>query len=744
MEKEAKAARLSEGSESICRLLYENMDEAFLMVEVVRDGGGNAVDLTVLGVNPAWSLQTVSNVNLRAGGRLSGMMSDIDQELLDAFGWVEATGVRESRVEIDRNTGRHYEWRMFKLGSGKVGVLSTDVTGRKVAEEALRESEERFRSLFENLQESVTLRKLVLDDEGRVVDRIMLDCNPVGLKAMGFGTIEEVRGKRDSEIYGPAMTAEILQNMNEMRTAGRPITKEVHLDANDRDFLATIVPFRDDCVLSTSVDITETKRAQRLAEERAVFLNGITNSAKDAIFVKDREGRMVLANPAYFELMGLSPEETMGKLVGDYHFDSEVARRLAQDERRVLETGAAETIEELVLTRSGWRVLDTTKTPYRDREGRVAGYIGIARDITERKAAEEALRESEARYHAMFDNLQEAVALYRYILDDEGEVIDWTYVDVNRAYELAFGMPRDRIVGRKVSELLGPGAMGEYLPIVRRVRSENEPAVSENRFRPLDIAIFNLFAPVSEELFVISSLDITEREKFKNELERSVAELQHFADVAGHDLKEPLRTVANYLMLLDRRAARDLDETGREYLRSALDGTRRMTGMIDDLLAYSRVEAKEDSFAPVDLGEVLDTVIRDLRASIEESGASVTIEALPTVEADRAQMVKLLENLVSNAIKYRDAAAPQIKVSARSDGKDWTISVEDNGIGIDPKYGDKLFRMFSRLHTGEQYEGTGMGLAIAKRIVERHGGRIWFESEPGRGTTFSFTIPLSR
>jgi light-regulated signal transduction histidine kinase (bacteriophytochrome) len=163
--------------------------------------------------------------------------------------------------------------------------------------------------------------------------------------------------------------------------------------------------------------------------------------------------------------------------------------------------------------------------------------------------------------------------------------------------------------------------------------------------------------------------------------------------------------------------------------------------MIDDLLTYSRVESKAQAFAPADMDEVLATVLKDLSVAIDESGASVTSDPLPTIMADKLQMVLLFENLIGNAIKYRSEATPQVHVSARGEGQEWVFSVSDNGIGIDPRQRDRIFLMFQRLHTRDEYPGTGMGLAISRRIVERHGGRIWLESEPGKGTTFFFTIP---
>lgn len=238
--------------------------------------------------------------------------------------------------------------------------------------------------------------------------------------------------------------------------------------------------------------------------------------------------------------------------------------------------------------------------------------------------------------------------------------------------------------------------------------------------------------------------DITKQKKLEGELKRSNKELEQFAYVASHDLKEPLRMVTSYLQLLETRNRDKLDDASKQYLHFAMDGSGRMQAMIGDILVYSRVETKGAPLAPVDMNDVLTTVVKDFRVSIEESGASITHAYLPKVVADKTQIVLLLENLVGNAIKYRDVAAPQINISAHSAGKEWVFAIKDNGIGIDPKYQDRLFRMFSRLHTREEYAGTGMGLAIAKKIVERHGGRIWVESEPGNGSTFCFTIPMQQ
>lgn len=225
------------------------------------------------------------------------------------------------------------------------------------------------------------------------------------------------------------------------------------------------------------------------------------------------------------------------------------------------------------------------------------------------------------------------------------------------------------------------------------------------------------------------------------ELSSSNAELEEFAYVASHDLQEPLRMVASYTQLLAKRYKGRLDADADEFISYASDGAIRMQTMINDLLSYSRVGTKGKDFAPVDTQVILDQALENLQTAIQESGAVVTHNDLPSVVADDSQLVQVFQNLIGNAIKFRKEAPPRIHVSAERETDEWIFSIRDDGIGIDPKHRDRLFVMFRRLHSSNQYPGTGIGLAICRKVVERHGGRIWFDSEPGRGSTFHFTIP---
>jgi light-regulated signal transduction histidine kinase (bacteriophytochrome) len=227
-----------------------------------------------------------------------------------------------------------------------------------------------------------------------------------------------------------------------------------------------------------------------------------------------------------------------------------------------------------------------------------------------------------------------------------------------------------------------------------------------------------------------------------DELARSNKDLEQFAYVASHDLQEPLRQVRAYVGMLRERYASRLDGPGAQYMEFVFEGAAHMTSLVQGLLAYSRIGSGDAAREPVDCREAFDAAIANLQASIRESHARVTHDALPTVHADPTQLTQLFQNLVGNALKFRrDGVTPEIHVGARRDGNAWLLSVRDNGIGIDPRKSERVFVIFQRLHTREKYPGTGLGLAICKKIVERHGGRIWVESKPGEGATFFFTLP---
>jgi light-regulated signal transduction histidine kinase (bacteriophytochrome) len=245
--------------------------------------------------------------------------------------------------------------------------------------------------------------------------------------------------------------------------------------------------------------------------------------------------------------------------------------------------------------------------------------------------------------------------------------------------------------------------------------------------------------------------DVTERKDVERalrekteELARSNEDLEQFAYVASHDLQEPLRTVTSYVQLLAKRYKGKLDADADEFIGFTVDGAVRMWNLVNDLLTYSRVGMRNNELEPTDSDTILAQSVNDLKVAIEESGALVTHDPLPVVMADRSQLEQLFRNLIGNAIKFRGSEPPCVHISASRNGNGWTFSVRDNGIGIAPEYSDRIFVIFQRLHSREKYAGTGIGLAVCKKIVERHGGRIWVKSDLGKGATFYFILPAAR
>ena len=251
-------------------------------------------------------------------------------------------------------------------------------------------------------------------------------------------------------------------------------------------------------------------------------------------------------------------------------------------------------------------------------------------------------------------------------------------------------------------------------------------------------------------LLLLAIEDVTERRRVEEErdramaeLRRSNAELERFAYVASHDLQEPLRMVASYTQLLARRYQGRLDEKADRFIAYAVEGATRMQALINDLLTFSRLGSRGPAPADTDAGEVLRRALANLEVAVRGSGAVVTHDPLPTVAADPTLLLQLFQNVLSNAIKFRAEAPPRVHVSAAAQGGEWVFSVRDNGIGIDPAYAERVFVVFQRLHTRAEHPGTGIGLAICKKIVELHGGRMWLQSQPGEGSTFLFTLPAA-
>ncbi len=355
------------------------------------------------------------------------------------------------------------------------------------------------------------------------------------------------------------------------------------------------------------------------------------------------------------------------------------------------------------------------------------------------------LRESEKRFRLFVENSKDAFYLHR----RNGKIID-----ANKHACEILGYTLEELLTLSIQDI------DQEINLDRHIERWEQmvpgaPITLEGIHRRKDGTTFPVevrlvwFESGGEQFMLGLVRDITERKLMEEtlrerseSLERSNKELEQFAYVASHDLQEPLRMVASYTQLLSKRYKGKLDSDADDFINYAVDGANRMQMLINDLLHYSRVGTRGKDFVMTEFNAVLEKTLIDLKKAVEENSAKVVIDPLPSLMADGGQIGQLFQNLISNAIKFRGNEPPQIQVSSEKNKDKWIFSVRDNGIGVDPEYSSRIFEIFQRLHSKEDYPGSGIGLAICKKIVERHGGNIWVESEPAKGTTFYFTIPI--
>jgi PAS domain S-box-containing protein len=501
-------------------------------------------------------------------------------------------------------------------------------------------------------------------------------------------------------------------------------------------------------------DITVRKRAEKYLAQMEGRYRGLLEAAPDAMVVVNQYGGIVLLNLQAEKEFGYRRDELLGQKVTNI-IPEGFAERLVADDLRFREGAGAQEIGggiELTGRRKDGSEfpIEIMLSPLESAEGTLV--TAAIRDISVRKAAEKVLAQMEGRYRGLLEAAPDAMV----VVNQEGRI-----VLLNLQAEKEFGYHRDELLGQKVTNII-PEGFAERL-IADGLRSAEDALAQQigtgieliaRRKDRTEFPIELMLSPLesAEGTLVTAAIrDITTRKKAEaellqkvDELNRSNVELGQFAYIASHDLQEPLRMVASYTQLLSRRYKGKLDSDADEFIAFAVDGATRMQRLIQDLLAYSRVGTKGKELCETSSEETLGQAIINLRGAIQESGALVTHDPLPSVMADERQLIQLFQNLVGNAIKYQSPGVPKVHISAaKNGGNQWTFSVQDNGLGIDPQYFERIFGMFQRLHKREEFAGTGIGLAICKKIVERHGGSISVESQPGEGSTFRFGLAAS-
>jgi two-component system, chemotaxis family, sensor kinase Cph1 len=486
------------------------------------------------------------------------------------------------------------------------------------------------------------------------------------------------------------------------------------------------------------------------SDPAAQYARSLLEASLDPLVTISPEGKITDVNEATVKVTGRGSKDLVGTDFADYFTEPEKAREGYQ---RVFSEGSV-TDYALTLRHVEGRLTDVlyNASLYKDAAGKVLGVFAAARDVTEHKRYHEQAEEALRRAGAYNRSLLEASLDPLVTISPEGKI-----TDVNEAAVRITGVPREELMGTDFSgyftdpdkaragyqQVFREGWVQDYELAVRHRDGHTTPVLyNASVYRDENGEVVGVFA---------AARDITERkragealQKYTQELARSNADLQQFAYVASHDLQEPLRMVASFTQLLARRYQGKLDADADEFIGYAVDGARRMQALINDLLAYSRVSTRSKEYAIVDCEAALEDVLGNLQTVIDETKAQVTHDPLPKVWADSWQLAQLLQNLLGNALKFRGSAPPRVHLSAQNSNGEWRFAVRDHGIGIDPQFADRIFAIFQRLHPAVEYPGTGMGLAIAKKIVERRGGRIWVESQEGKGATFYFTIPTTK
>jgi PAS domain S-box-containing protein len=621
---------------------------------------------------------------------------------------------------------------------------------RKNAEKVLAQVEGNYRGLMEAAPDAM----IVFNQGGEIVL-----VNVQAERRFGYGR-DELLGQKVTHIipegFYERLIADDLRSSEE--ALAQQIGSGIELNGLRKDgsafpieIMLSPLESADGFLITAAIrDITVRKNAENVVAQMESRYRGLMEAAPDAMVVVNQVGEIVLLNLQAEKQFGYRRDELLGQKVTNI-IPIGFAERLIADDLRSSEDALAQQIGsgiELIGKRK-----DASEFPIEIMLSPLAsaGEILVTaaiRDISLRKNAEKHLAQMEGKYRGLLEAAPDAMI----VVNQAGEI-----VLLNLQAEKQFGYRRNELLGQKVTNII-PNGFAERL-VADGLRSEEDALAQQidtgielhGRRRdgeefPIELMLSPL-SSVDGTLVTAAIRNISVRKAAEahllgkvEELHRSNLELGQFAYIASHDLQEPLRMVASYTQLLARRYKGKLDSDADDFIAFAVDGASRMQRLIQDLLAFSRVGTKGTDLVDTSSATALKNALENLRGAIQESKAVVTHDALPRVMADEMQLVQLFQNLIGNAIKYQNQGTPRIHIGVENCATKATFSVEDNGLGIDPQYFERIFGMFQRLHKREEFAGTGIGLAICKKIVERHAGQIVVESQLGQGSRFSFAL----
>jgi PAS domain S-box-containing protein len=706
--------------------------------------------------NPAWEpLLGWTAEELRAESYHRIVHPD-DLDRIVAFEHDLLHGRAGERPEIEvrlRARDGSYRWFVVSVSYSVTDELvffcAKDVTARKQGEEELRAADERFRAVTASTRDGI----VSADGNGRII--------------FWNAGAEQIFGRSSAEAVGHPLTDLMPERYRDAHRAGiarflatgkgriTGSTVEVEaLRADGTEFpielsLGSWTHNGQTCFTGIVRDLSDRVRARHALREAEQRFAGAFEGAAVGLMLAAPDGTVLRANRALCELTGWPEHELTGRRLEELlHPDERGADDAVLQAMLAGRTQRLTSERRFLVADGSTRFVRINLSLIRTPADEPLHFVGQFEDVTERRRMIEALTLSEARYKGLIGHLPDStIHLFDHdlrLLLSEGERMR------------AHGYDPHELEGKLLQDAVPPALYEKLAPEYRAALT------GETRSFDLDShdgtsTYWVQIGPLRDDLGHIIggmaiSRDISERraaeralEERAHELERSNAELEQFAYVASHDLSEPLRMVSSYLQLLRRRYHGKLDADADQFIDYAVDGAGRMRDLIDDLLTYSRAGRGDQPLVPVDSRAVAERVADALSSAEDARESHVAIGELPVVNGDEQQLGQLFQNLIGNAVKFvPEDRMPEVAVSAARDGARWRFSVEDNGIGIDAAHADRIFRMFQRLHSRDEYRGTGIGLAIAKKVVERHGGTIWAEPRPEGGSRFCFTLPAVR
>lgn len=635
----------------------------------------------------------------------------------------------------------------------RVVTVVRDITGRVQAQrDAVR-----FAEIVQNSNDAII---------GKSLDKTITSWNTGAEQIYGY-TAEEAIGQHISLIF-PEETNTIEWQLPDILQKGQKIqhyeTRRRHKDGHEIDISLTISAIcdREGRVVGYSTierDITINKQLESLRLETEQRLRKVLNNLALFVGVMTPDGVLIEANRSALEAARLQPEDVLGKPFEQAYWWSFSEASQTRLREAIDKAAQGETVRYDVEVRLGddhFITIDFMIAPVLDDRQRVKYLIPSGIDVTERNRLNAQLNLEKRRLSIILNTLpgivyqgsgkpdageQRMDFISEYAVNLLGYPLDSWYAEPNFWKKVVHPEDWDEAIER-TNEVYEQGFAAT--PIAFRCITQDG--------RTLHCEAYSSIITDDEGRRIGTCgfvLDVTDRKEFQNllkdymqRLQRSNKELEQFAYIASHDLQEPLRTVTSYLQLIEQRYNDTLDDDGREFIDFAVDGASRMKTLINDLLSYSRVQRDTSQFTNVAMQQVFDRVLYNLQITIEDTCCTITHDELPSITANEGQMIQLLQNLVGNSLKFRHSRPLLIHVGVQHKPDYWVFSVQDNGIGIDPQYQERIFTLFQRLHTREAYPGTGIGLAICRKIVTEHGGEIWVESQSGEGTTFYFSIPV--